>query len=137
MNSSLDCRIAAGFLASGRVLAGAGHGAAILGGAGVLLGHSAAARLLFAGAVLCWPAILYFSLRVAIDARLFEQIDLGSGEARTFDAWLERNGMRKGGERTIDSRIRGALSLWRRLIAATSAAAALAVAGVIVEAVVR
>ena len=136
MKAELECGMAAGFLGSGRALANCGNCAALAGAGGVLLADTVAARALFAAAVVCWPAVCYFGMRVAIDARLFEELQREPVEGgAALDEWLRERGLANAKPgRSIGERSRGALRLWRRLLAAVAIQMAAALAGVLVEA---
>ena len=61
--------------------------------------------------------LVYFAVRVELDARLFEVLADHSPEA--LDAWLDEAGLRKNaGPRTLADRRRGAMRLWRGLLMA-------------------
>jgi hypothetical protein len=148
-NDQFECGVTASLLGSGATLANAGNCAAIIGVAGILLGHSAA-RPIFAVPVLLWPAGCYFSLRVAIDASLFHQLALAGDDAGPqLDRLLQSRGLarpkpnrtmpertmpeRTMPERTMDDRSQGALKLWKRLMAITGIQIAASLAAAIAE----
>jgi hypothetical protein len=135
MNPRFECGVTASLLSSGASLAIASHCAAVIGAAGILIAHSAAARLVFVAPVLCWPAACYFSVRVAIDASLFKELalaDQDSGPA--LDELLRRRGLaREKPKRTIAGRSQGAVKLWKWLIAITAIQIATSLAAAILE----
>ncbi len=139
MNHKLECGVTASLLDSGARLANASNCAAVIGGAGVLLAHSLAARLMFVVPVLSWPAACYFSVRVAIDGSLFKELALsGEDSGPALDELLGGLGfLREKRERTIGDRSRGAVKLWNRLIAIAGMQIATLVAATIVDAWAR
>jgi hypothetical protein len=135
VNPRFECAATASLLDSGASLAAASHCAAVIGAAGILLAHSAAARVILIVPVLFWPAACYFSFRVAIDASLFRELamdDQDNGPA--LDDLLRRRGLARGRPgRTLSDRSDGAVKLWRRLTAITAIQVATAVAAILVE----
>jgi hypothetical protein len=109
--------------------------AAVIGAAGILLAHSAAARVILVAPVLFWPAACYFSLRVAIDASLFRELTLADQDnGPALDELLRRRGLARGRPgRSLSDRSQGAVKLWKRLTAITGIQAATSVAAIIVE----
>jgi hypothetical protein len=113
MKPELECGITASFLDSGKLLMNAAHCAALIAGGGMLLSDR---RLLFACSLICWPLVCYLGIRVAIDASLFRELANAPEEAvRALDEML-----RVPRARTFSQRSRGALRLWKRLIAAVA-----------------
>ena len=103
-----DCRATSALLRSGRSVALAGHVAALI---------CAVMRPGAWWALGAWCVLVYFAVRVELDARLFEVLADHSPEA--LDAWLEDVGLRKNiGPRTLADRRRGAMRLWRGLLMA-------------------
>jgi hypothetical protein len=139
MNPRFECGVTASLLSSGANLATAGNCAAVIGAAGILLAHSAAARLIFMAPLLGWPAACYFSVRVAIDASLFKELALAEQDSEPgLDEVLRRRGLARGRpERTIEDRSQGAVKLWKRLIAITGIQIATSLSAVLVEAWAR
>jgi hypothetical protein len=111
-DDSFDCQATAAVLRCGNSVALAGHVAMII---GMLAGMP---NIWVKGSsALVWCAIVYLSVRVHLDARLFELLATHSPEQ--LDDWLEVAGLReKRSPRTIQDRRRGALRLWRALVAA-------------------
>jgi hypothetical protein len=74
--------------------------------------------------------MVYLSIRVKMDARFFELLAVHSGEQ--LDQWLDTTGLRKNAApRTIQERRRGALRLWRALVAAVAIEIALLLLGML------
>jgi hypothetical protein len=135
MKPDFECAIAASFLSSGRVLANIANCAALIAAAGSLLAHTLSARLLFATSLLCWPVACYFGLRVSIDARLFRELARAPDEGgQSLDDLLRAWGLgnAKSG-RSLADRSRGALRLWKRLIAAVAVQLLVLSAGVLIQ----
>jgi hypothetical protein len=139
MNSSLECGVTASFLRSAKMLANASHCAALIGAAGVLLASSLPARLIFAASVLCWPGACYLGLRCAVDAYLFRDLPLAEeGAGKAMDSVLRAHGLiRNASDRPLADRCRGALALWKRMVALVSLQVLAVLAGVIVQALAR
>jgi hypothetical protein len=135
MNSKLECSVTSGVLSSGTVISATANCAAVIGVAGILLAHSQIARILFLAPVLLWPAAYYFSIRVRIDASLFKQGVLdGDDSGPMLDAVLRARGFtRPDTAPSLADRHRGAIRLWKRLIAITTIQVVAAVAAAIVE----
>jgi hypothetical protein len=111
MKPDFECGVTASFLSSGQLLCNASNCAAIIAAAGMFLTH---ARLWFAGSILCWPVACYLGIRVAIDASLFRELAVAP-----LDRGSELDeALRVPPGRTISERSRGALRLWKGLIAA-------------------
>lgn len=70
--------------------------------------------------MLCWGPVLYFAVRVQLDAGLFELLAENPGLAQErLDTWLARAGLRKrGSHRSLEDRCRGAHRLARNFAAA-------------------
>ena len=69
------------------------------------------------GSLLVWCCVVYLAVRVRIDAKLFEL--LATYPAEQLDVFRASSGLKKATTaRTIASRRRGALRLWRALILA-------------------
>jgi hypothetical protein len=100
-----------------------------------MLAHSGMARAILVAPVLFWPAAFYIGLRVAIDASLFRELALADqGNGTALDELLRQRGLARGRPgRTISDRSRGAVKLWKRLIAITGIQVATSVAAIIVE----
>lgn len=133
----MECGITAGFLRSGRMLAGASNFAAVAAAAGALLAHAFAARCLCAVSMVCWPAACYLGVRVSIDAALFREMSGQPAEgAEALDELLRLWGMGNARpDRSIAQRSLGAIRLWKRLGAAVAVQMASLAAAVVVQAV--
>jgi len=131
----VECALAAAFLQSGRVASNAANISALIGAAGALVSHVPAARWLFAASLVAWAAGCYFGLRVAADAALFRALGPEPGErADILDEALRAWGLGNGKPgRTIAERSRGAIRLWRSLIAAVALQLAALSAGIIIQ----
>ena len=122
--TSFDCRATAALLHSGSSVALAGNVAAVI----------AAICIRSAGAIafcvlIAWCAVVYLAIRVSIDARFFEL--LANHPVDQFDSWLNATGLRKTSTaRTIQERRRGAIRIWRALIAAAAIEIAMTLIGV-------
>jgi hypothetical protein len=112
--ASFDCRATAAVLRSGGSVALAGHVAAVI----TVLSMRAA--WIACCAVLVWCVVVYLAIRVKIDVEFFEL--LAAHPAEQLDEWMDAVGLRKKTSlRTIPERRRGALRLWRALLAAVAA----------------
>jgi hypothetical protein len=116
MDERFACRATAALLRSGSSIALAGHVAALL---AILMKPEIWWPLP------AWCALVYFVVRVELDARLFELLAESSHaealdhDANALDEWMASAGLRKAsGSRTIADRRRGAIHLWRALLAA-------------------
>ncbi len=96
--------------------------AALLRALGPLIWASQAAAIIAAGfrygwvSLACWMLVLYFAVRVQLDAGLFE---LMAEDAAPVDDWLVRAGLRSPSPgRTLEDRCRGARRLARRFVLA-------------------
>jgi hypothetical protein len=119
LRAGFDCKVTAGFLESGRVIANAGNTAALIAGigcwssqgiVGVLLGVSLAA----------WLLESWFAVRVAIDRSLFHSL---AGEPADGADWLDAllvdwKLLKRAQSRSMPDRSRGALQLLRLQVAA-------------------
>jgi hypothetical protein len=139
MKPEFECAVTASFLRSGRVLSNCSNSAALIAAAGLFLAHASAERLVFAASLLCWPVACYFGLRVAIDASLFRELAQQTADGgQALDALLRTWGLAgKLPDRTIAERSRGALRLWKRLIAVAAVQMATLAAGIMIQAWVR
>jgi hypothetical protein len=139
MKPEFECAVTASFLRSGRVLSNCSNSAALIAAAGVFLAHASAERRIFATSLLCWPVACYFSLRVAIDASLFRELGREPADGgQALDALLGAWGLAgKLPHRTIAERSRGALKLWKRLIAVAAVQLATLAAAIMIQAWVR
>jgi hypothetical protein len=117
MDERFDCRATAAVLRSGSTVALSGHAAALL------------CAFIKPGAwwpLVAWCALVYFAVRVELDARLFQLLAESPSEspsesrdAGMLDQWMAAAGLRKNaGPRTLKDRRRGAIRLWRALLAA-------------------
>lgn len=113
--------VTAALLDAGRVAAAIGHGSALLAGAALLatLPASGTTRLCCGLALALWPVSGWLALRVALDARLFATLDADEASFTRFDACLPALGLypSQPGPRPLPLRCRGALRLWRSLLA--------------------
>jgi hypothetical protein len=108
--ASFDCLATAAVLRSGATIALAGHVAVVI---SVL---SESAVWIKWCSILVWCLIVYLAIRIKIDVRFFELLAVQPAEH--LDAWLNTNGLRKSTRpKTIPERRRGALRLWRALMA--------------------
>ncbi len=122
-SASFDCRATAAVLHSGASVTLAGHSAALI--AAVLLRSAGWIALC---ALLVWCVVIYLSVRVRMDAQFFDL--LADHPVDQLDTWLDSAGLRKNSApRTIPERRRGALRLWRALVAATAIEIAFVLAG--------
>ena len=103
---ALDCRATAALLRSMRSLEWASHIAAIL--------AISIAKWL---PLVAWGLVLYFSVRVRLDAHLLEILAQDPEHApANLDNWLSKTGLRTSrGERSIADRCKGARALARNL----------------------
>ena len=123
VSDSFDCRATAAVLRSANTAVIAGHVAAVI---SVLTIRSGTAKC----ALLVWCVVIYLAVRVRMDALFFEL--LRDHPAEQFDNWMNATGLRKHSpSRTIQARRRGALRLWRALLAALGIEIALTLAGVL------
>lgn len=120
--ASFDCQATAAVLRSGSKLALAGHVAVAI--SVLSMWNGGAAGWIKWCSVLVWCAVVYLAIRVKIDALFFELLAIHAGEQ--LDEWLHATGLRKNTTpKTIPERRRGALRLWRALVAAVAAQIAL------------
>jgi hypothetical protein len=120
--ASFDCLATAAVLRSGGSVALAGHAAALMSVLSISRGW------IEWGALLVWCAVVYLSIRVRLDAQLFEL--LAQHPAEQLDLWLDAAGLRKHrSPRTMEERRRGAMKLWRALVVAVVIEIALMLAG--------
>jgi hypothetical protein len=132
-----ECGVIASVLDSGRTLAAAGHAAAVIAALGAGFAHTAPVRLAFAASILLWPIGCYLAVRVSLDAALFRAIAADPvQDSSRMDELLGSWGlMRNLKERTLEQRIRGALTLWRRHQAVFAIQLAALIGGVLMQAV--
>lgn len=132
-----DCAAAASFLDAGREAARAAHAAAVIAALGFLLSGAPWPRAAFGAALILWPLICFFAMRVALDASLFRAIAPAPEErSRRLDQLLTAWGL--GGhvrERAIADRCRGAFGLCKRLAILSAIQMMCVVAGVFLAAV--
>ena len=127
-SASFDCRATAAVLRSGASVALAGHVAALMSVLAMYHGGPSA-RIAWCG-LLVWCAVVYLAMRVKIDAQFFEL--LATEPAEQLDGWLADTGLRKNSRaRTIPERRRGALRLWRALVAAVAIEIAMLLAALV------
>ena len=117
MKPATECRATASLLRSGSTLVLPAHvGAA----SAVFHIHSQAHGAWFCIASLsCWCAVAYFAVRVKIDAGFFELLAADPDHApQQLDEFLDKAGLRKISKSlTIEERCKGALGLWRKMVA--------------------
>jgi len=119
VSASFDCQATAAVLHTSGSLALAAHVATA-----VNLLSTGSATWLKCGAALVWCAIVYLTIRVKLDARLFEL--LAAHPPDELDNWLQAARLRTNTQpRTIPERRNGALKLWRTLVIAVVIAIAL------------
>jgi hypothetical protein len=116
MSVDLESELTASFLDSGRMLANAGHVAALVAGVGAVAAPSTVDRLVFGSSLLFWMIGCWFTVRVMIDASLFHRL---AGEPedgwRRLDELLRDSRLRRMPQaRTVADRRRGAIGRWRR-----------------------
>lgn len=133
LSTSFDCRATAAVLRSGGSLALAGHVAAVM--SLLSMGDGGSAAWIECCSMLIWCGVVYISTRVKMDVLFFELLAAGQnaeGEGvEQLDGWLDATGLRKNsGPRTIEERRRGALRLWRTLVAVVATQIALMLTGV-------
>jgi hypothetical protein len=106
---AMDCRATAALLRSMRSLDWASHIAAIL-----------AISVFKWLPLVAWALVLYFSVRVRLDASLLEILAQDPKHApANLDNWLSKAGLRtSSGERSIADRCKGARALARNLVCA-------------------
>ena len=103
--AAFDCRATAAFLRSGGSIAMAGHVAALM---NMLVKSDLIAALV-------WCSVVYFAVRVKIDAEFFDV--LATHPAAQLDSWLFAANLRKTTPfRSIPNRRRGAMRLWWGLL---------------------
>jgi hypothetical protein len=111
LSASFDCLATTAVLRSGDSLALAGHVAVVI---SMLSGSVGWIKWC---SVLVWCAVVYLAIRVKMDYRFFELLAVHPAEQ--LDQWLHATGLRKNiRPKTIQERRRGALRLWRALVAA-------------------
>jgi len=114
MQTNADWRGTACLLRAGFQASLAGHVGALLAGWGLLQRHAEPAFLV---ALAAWAYLVYLQVRVSLDAELFGWL-AGGGEVDEMDGFLVRAGLIPAGRaRTAPDRCRGALRLWRQLLA--------------------
>jgi hypothetical protein len=122
--ASFDSLATAAVLRSGGSVALAGHVAVVIS----MLSESVG--WIRWCSILVWCSIVYLTIRVKMDARFFELLAVHSAEQ--LDQWLDTAGLRnKAAPRTIQERRRGALRLWRALVAAVAIEIALLLLGML------
>jgi len=125
MSRNIGCAVTSSFLDSGRSIANAANAGAIVAGLGCLWDGRATSRSTLFASVIFWLIECWFAVRVSIDASLFRVLAEDDEEgAQRLDAILDRPG------RPIEDRTRGALTLWRKQIAAFALQLATLAAGI-------
>lgn len=114
MSEAVECEVTAGLLESGTAAGYAAHAGAIVAGLGLY--SSGPQRWALAAALAVWMAAVYLHIRVALDAKLFRL--LASSPSNVDRILLEAGLIPEARERSLGDRRRGALSLWKKLIAA-------------------
>jgi hypothetical protein len=123
-SASFDCLATAAVLRSGATIALAGHIAVVI---SVFSGSIVWMKWC---SVLVWCLIVYLAIRVKIDVRFFELLAVQPAEQ--LDTWLDTTGLRKSARpKTIQERRRGALRLWRALMAGVAIEIALLLLGML------
>ena len=114
MNGEADWRGMAGLMRAGLGASMAGHVGAVLAGMGILHRGLDGFHAVALGA---WGYMIYLQLRVHLDAELFTWLAEG-GTTEELDGFLVRMGLlQKARERSGEERLRGAMGLWRQLVA--------------------
>jgi hypothetical protein len=135
LSASFDCRATAAVLRSGSSVALAGHVAAVM--SVLSIGNGGSAAGIKCCSMLVWCAVVYFSTRVKMDVLFFELL-AEDHRAEQLDDWLDATGLRKkAGPRTMEERRRGALRLWRALVAAVAMQIALMLTGMMLTGMFR
>ncbi|MFN0101804.1 MAG: hypothetical protein ACKV2U_06910 [Bryobacteraceae bacterium] len=115
MQTLADWQGTACILRAGLTASYAGHVGAVLAGSALAVQGPGIGYLVGLAA---WGYLVYLQVRVALDAELFSWLANG-GDLAEIDDFLVRAGLISATrERSADERCRGALRLWRRLIAA-------------------
>ena len=116
MSADLESRLTARFLDSGRMLANAGHVAALVAGAGAVAAPSTVGRLAFGSSLLAWTIGCWFAVRVTIDTSLFHLLAEEPEDGwRRLDELLRDSRLRRMPHgRTVADRTAGAIGLGRR-----------------------
>jgi hypothetical protein len=140
LSASFDCRATAAVLRSGSSLALAGHVTAVMSVISLLNGGPAA--WIECCSLLVWCAVVFLAIRVKMDVLFFEllAVDQSAEDHRAgqLDGWLDATGLRRNaGPRTIEERRRGALRLWRAIVAAVATQIALMLAGMMLAGIYR
>jgi hypothetical protein len=131
VSHAMSSSITAAFLDSGRALANAANAAAIVAGVGCVMTGPIYSRIAVTGSILIWFLESYYAVRVAIDSSLFRLLATDPEEAaRDLDNFL---GTSREPSRSIEDRARGALSLWRRQIAALTLQLTALIAGIVLR----
>ena len=117
MNPGIECRATASLLRSGSTLVLPAHVGALL--AAFQIHAQPQVNWFSAASLLCWCAVVYLAVRIKIDAGFFEMLASDPEHApEQLDQFLAKAGLRKIGKATaIDERCKGALRLWRRMVA--------------------
>lgn len=89
--------------------------------AGAVIACFHAPQVAALAALACWGVVLYLAVRVRLDAGAFEAFADGDS-AEAFDRMLAESGLRGAGPtRQMEARRRGAVRLWKMLVAAAIA----------------
>src|SRR5579863_9689950 len=133
LSAAFDSRATAAVLRSGSSVALAGHTAAVI--SVLSIGNGGSVAWIECCSMLIWCAVVYFAVRVKMDVLFFELLaeDQRAGDQRAadLDGWLDAAGLRKNaGPRTIGERRRGALRLWRAMVAVVAMQIVLMLAGI-------
>jgi hypothetical protein len=124
--AAFDCSATAALLRSGGSISLAGHIAAVI--SVVTIGKAGSGVWIERGSLLVWCAIVYLTVRVKLDASFFELLTIHPAEQ--LDQWLDATGLRKSAPpRSTEQRRRGAMRLWRALVAAVAIEIALMMLG--------
>jgi hypothetical protein len=128
LQASFDCLATAAVLRSGASVALAGHVAVLITVLSMWNGGSTGWIKWCSVAV--WCSVVYLTIRVKIDSRLFELLAVHPAEQ--LDRWLDTARLRKNAApKTIQERRRGALRFWRALVGAVVVEIALMLLGML------
>jgi hypothetical protein len=117
MKTQFTYSAAAGFLESGKVLANAANAGGVVGGVACVLAGPVYPRVILAASLLFWFLASWLAVRVAIDAKLFRVMAAAEDGEAAVDHLLLNWGFRvKSKHDSMESRILGALGLWRRAV---------------------
>jgi hypothetical protein len=128
LRAPFDCLATAAVLRSGASVALAGHVAVLI--AVLSMWNGGSGGWIKCCSVAVWCSVVYLAVRVEIDGRFFELLAVHPAEQ--LDRWLDTTRLRKNAPpKTIRERQRGALRLWRALVAVVVIEIALMLLGMI------